>query len=58
MIECTDQKDMIGNDQLSSYIKQQVVQALPNVLVYDNYVHDELDDPMNGNIRIVFEKEK
>ena len=58
MIECTDQKDMIGNDQLSSYIKQLVDQALPNVLLYDDYIHDELDEHMNGNIRVVFEKEK
>ena len=58
MIECTDQKDMIGNGQLSSYIKQQVDQALPNVLVYDDYIQTELDEVMNGNIRVVFEKEK
>ena len=40
MIEHTDQKDTIQGDQLSSYIKQQVDQALPNVLSYDDYIND------------------
>ena len=58
MIERTDEEDIIPGDQLSSYIKQQVDQALPNVLSYDDYIHNELDEYMNGNIRVVFEKEK
>ena len=53
-----DRKDMIAVKDLSSYIKQQVDLALTNVLAYDEYITESnLDCPMNGNIRIVFEKE-
>ena len=58
MIEVTKSSDQVTNVSLSIYIKQQVDQALPNVLSYDNYIHDGLNQSMNGNIRIVFEKEK
>ena len=58
MIERTDEKDMIPDAHLSSYIKQQVDQALPNVLLYDSYIDNTDSDILNGNIRIVFEKEK
>ena len=57
MIERTDEKDMISDAHLSSYIKQQVDQALPNVLAYDDYINEIEGDVMNGNIRIAFEKE-
>jgi len=58
MIEMTNEKDMIADEELSSYIKQQVDQALKNVLAYDDYINESnLNCPMNGNIRIVFEKE-
>jgi len=56
MIEHTE--DFVLDNQLSSHIKQQVDQALPNVLAYDDYIQTELDEAMNGNIRVVFEKEK
>lgn len=64
MIEMTDKQDMIQDDQLSTYIKQQVDDALPNVLVYDDYTNGCRDSGgannsgLNGNIRIVFEKEQ
>lgn len=58
MIEMTDKQDMIQDDQLSTYIKQQVDDALPNVLVYDDYINECRDSGLNGNIRIVFEKEQ
>lgn len=59
MIELTDEKDLIEDDHLSSYIRQQVDLALPNVLAYDDYIKEsDIDCYMNGNIRIVFEKEQ
>jgi hypothetical protein len=58
MIEMTDEQDMIQDDQLSVYIKQQVDDALPNVLAYDDYINESMDSYMNGNIRVVFEKEQ
>ena len=58
MIEVTKSSDQVTMEQLSLYIKQQVDQALPNVLAYDDYIQTELDEAMNGNIRVVFEKEK
>lgn len=59
MIELTDKQDMIADEDLSSYTKQQVDQALPNVLAYDDYIKESnCNCYMNGNIRMVFEKEQ
>jgi len=58
MIDVTKPGDQVTIEQLSLYIKQQVDQALPNVLAYDDYIQTEFDEAMNGNIRVVFEKEK
>lgn len=59
MIEMTDERDMILDDKLSSHIKQQVDLALPNVLSYDDYINDSnINCYMNGNVRLVFEKEQ
>jgi len=45
-------------DNVSEYFKQQVDSVFTNVLVYDDYINNTKEESLDGNIRIVFEKEQ
>jgi len=64
MVEQTDKKILKelfntedpNNNQLSDYINQKIKMLPLNFLVIDNLITEIYDEPIDGNIRLVFEK--